>query len=210
ALNEDDGAYLLVEADLLRTMARTRLAGHRTTVARAGASRRQGRGSTAGLECSPPGKRSTAGMAVENDYELLVFNLNQVVGLLFKLQDEVEKRLVEEKAGRLDPNATQWVNFLSERVTLIQGLMNHLKEDASQVLMSRRGEPGVNQRAPSPPGMLGERPDPTNGPWLAQLCAAGARDAERKPTKNRRLRFTSASSGESRSAAWVRYLANGG
>jgi len=94
-------------------------------------------------------------MAVENDYNLLVFNLNQVVQLLFKLQDEVEKRLVEEKAGRLDLNATQWVNFLSERVTLIQGLMNHLKEDASQVLISRLGEPVFNERPPSPPSMLG-------------------------------------------------------
>ena len=50
-----------------------------------------------------------AGVAVENDYNLLVFNLGQVVELVFKLQDEVEKRLVKEKAGALDPNATQWV-----------------------------------------------------------------------------------------------------
>lgn len=107
-----------------------------------------------GFECLRSGKRLTAGVAVENDYNLPLFNLNQVVELLFKLQDEVEKRFVEEKAGRLDPNGTQWVNFLSERVTLIQGLMDHLKEDASQVLMSRRGEPVFNERPPSPPSML--------------------------------------------------------
>jgi hypothetical protein len=33
----------------------------------------------------------------------------------------VEKRLVEEKAGGLGTNATDWVNFLSEELRLIQG-----------------------------------------------------------------------------------------
>lgn len=44
-------------------------------------------------------------MAVENDNNLLVFNLGEVVELLFKLQDEAERRVVEEKAGGLDANA---------------------------------------------------------------------------------------------------------
>jgi hypothetical protein len=51
-------------------------------------------------------------MAVENDYNLLVFNLNELASTLNGVQDEVERRLLQEKRDGLEPNETHWLNLL--------------------------------------------------------------------------------------------------
>jgi hypothetical protein len=51
-------------------------------------------------------------MAVENDYNLLVHNLNELAKTISELRDEVERRLLTEAEGRLEPNQTDWVNLI--------------------------------------------------------------------------------------------------
>jgi len=45
-------------------------------------------------------------VAVENDYNLLVFTLNDLAEELVRVKIEVHKRLLEEKRDGLEPNQT--------------------------------------------------------------------------------------------------------
>jgi hypothetical protein len=52
-------------------------------------------------------------MAVENDYNLLVHNLNELERTISKLRDEVGARRLREAGERLEPNETDWVNLIA-------------------------------------------------------------------------------------------------
>jgi hypothetical protein len=52
------------------------------------------------------GVHSGAPMAVENDYNLLVHNLNELAKTISSLRDEVERRRLAEARQRLDLNDT--------------------------------------------------------------------------------------------------------
>jgi hypothetical protein len=76
-------------------------------------------------------------VAVENDYNLLVHNLNELAELVLGLKLEVDKRLLEEKTNGLDPNETSWVNLIHNRLVAGQALAFHLRDGAWSVLSSR-------------------------------------------------------------------------
>jgi hypothetical protein len=49
-----------------------------------------------------------APLAVENDYNLLVHNLNELADTISSLRDEVRSRRLREADERLHPNETDW------------------------------------------------------------------------------------------------------
>jgi hypothetical protein len=61
-------------------------------------------------------------VVVENDYNALVFRLNDLAEELARLKFDVDRRLLEEKSGGLEPNETQWVNLLALRTNGLWGL----------------------------------------------------------------------------------------
>ena len=90
-------------------------------------------------------------MAVENDYHLLVFALNDLAATINGVRDEVVRRLLQENRDGLDPNATQWVNYLHRHMELLEGPGLHLHDDAWKVLTSRPGEPVFTDQPPEAP-----------------------------------------------------------
>lgn len=91
-------------------------------------------------------------MAVENDYNLLVTQLGFLAENIEKLHGEVQRRLLEEKRGALDANATHWVNLLVQRLPIIvSGPATQLQEGAWQVLRSPPGEAVFDAQPPEPP-----------------------------------------------------------
>ena len=58
-------------------------------------------------------------MAVENDYHLLVFALNDLAATINGVRDEVVRRLLQENRDGLDPNATQWVVRIATQCPLV-------------------------------------------------------------------------------------------
>jgi hypothetical protein len=93
-------------------------------------------------------------VAVENDYNLLVHNLNELADLVAGIKLEVDKRLLEEKAESLDPNAKHWVNVLATRLYGIHALAVNLREGAQSVLHSRPGEAVFTDQLPPAPDSL--------------------------------------------------------
>jgi hypothetical protein len=51
-------------------------------------------------------------LAVENDYNLLVHNLNKLARTISSLRDEVERRRLREAEEHQQPNETDWVNLI--------------------------------------------------------------------------------------------------
>ena len=90
-------------------------------------------------------------MAVENDYNLLVFTLNDLAATIDALRDEVEKRLLQEKQDGLEPNETNWVNLLSVQMLQLHGPIGNLRDGAWNVLNSRPGEAIFTAQPPEPP-----------------------------------------------------------
>ena len=90
-------------------------------------------------------------MAVENDYNLLVFTLNNLAETITDVRDEVEKRLVQEKRDGLKPNETRWVQLILTRMALVSGPATHLEAGASNVLRSLPGEAVFEEQPPSAP-----------------------------------------------------------
>ena len=93
-------------------------------------------------------------VAVENDYNALVFRLNDLTEEFLKLKIEVEKRLLEEKRDGLDPNSTKWVNLIARQARLLAGPVRGLGEITEQVLHSRPGEPVFSDEPTPPPDYL--------------------------------------------------------
>ena len=90
-------------------------------------------------------------MAVENDYNLLVVNLNYLAQNIEDIRREVEKRLRWEKSEGLEPDATHWVNLIAQRLPVISGPATQLEDGAWQVLRSRPGEAVFDEQPPPAP-----------------------------------------------------------
>jgi hypothetical protein len=90
-------------------------------------------------------------VAVENDYNLLVFNLNELANEVSDIQSQVQARLLEEKQEQGEPNSTNWVNLLAARFPIVSGLASNLEEGARTVLSSRPGEAVFHAEPPQPP-----------------------------------------------------------
>ena len=90
-------------------------------------------------------------MAVENDYNLLVANLNDLAQNIDAIRREVEKRLLWEKREGLEPDATHWVNLIAQRLPVITGPATQLEAGARQVLRSRPGEAVFEEQPPQAP-----------------------------------------------------------
>ncbi len=60
-------------------------------------------------------------MAVENDYNALVFKLNDIGENVVWLVGQVDGLLLEEKRDRLEPNKTDWVNLIAFQALGLRG-----------------------------------------------------------------------------------------
>jgi len=90
-------------------------------------------------------------VAVENDYNLLVFTLNDLAEDLLSIRAEVEKQLMEEKREGLEPNETRWVNLVAARTLPLSGMIQSLAKMAQMVLNSQPGEAVFTAQPPPPP-----------------------------------------------------------
>ena len=90
-------------------------------------------------------------MAVENDYNLLVANLNFLAKNIEDIRQEVEKRLLWEKREGLELDATHWVNLVAQRLPVVAGPATQLEAAAWQVLRSRPGEAVFEDQPPQAP-----------------------------------------------------------
>ena len=92
-----------------------------------------------------------APVAVENDYNLLVHNLNELADAISSLRDEVRNRRLREADERLDPNETDWVNLIGLQLLQVDHVFNGLRSGVPAVLSSRPGEAVFEAQPPSAP-----------------------------------------------------------
>lgn len=90
-------------------------------------------------------------MAVENDYNLLVTNLNYLAQNIDDLRRDVEERLLQEKYEGREPNETHWVNLIAQRMTTISGHAKQLEAGVRRVIGSRPGEVVFEDQPPPAP-----------------------------------------------------------
>ena len=90
-------------------------------------------------------------MAVENDYNLLVFTLNSLAETAYRIRVDVGVRLVREKRDGLKPNETRWVELLVQQLPLVSGPATQLEHEAVRVLRSRPGEAVFDEQPPTAP-----------------------------------------------------------
>jgi hypothetical protein len=90
-------------------------------------------------------------MAVENDYNLLVFNLNELAKTISSLRDEVEHRRLREAREGVEPNDTDWVNLIGLQLLTVDHVFNGLRVGVARVLDSSPGEAVFPAQPPSAP-----------------------------------------------------------
>lgn len=90
-------------------------------------------------------------MAVENDYNLLVHNLNEVDKAISQLRKDVEERRLHEATERLDLNTTDWVNLIALQLSMITHRFEGLQDGAVKVLNSEQGVAVFDTQPPSSP-----------------------------------------------------------
>jgi hypothetical protein len=90
--------------------------------------------------CQPATRQAHSTVTIENDYNALVFRLDDLTDELVRLKLEVERRLLQEKHDGLEPNETHWVNLIAQMALPMSGLTRSLGKMAEMVLNSRRGE----------------------------------------------------------------------
>jgi hypothetical protein len=90
-------------------------------------------------------------VAVENDYNLLVFWVNNIAETAAALRAEVQRDLLQEAREGLEPNATRWVQTIITRLPLISGPATQLESEARRVLQSRPGEAVFGADPPGAP-----------------------------------------------------------
>ena len=91
-------------------------------------------------------------MAVENDYNLLVHNLNELAKTISELRDDVESRRLREAEQRLEPNETDWVSLIGLTLLTVQHTFEGLPAGCAT---SERVRQALRSSAPS------RRPLPT-------------------------------------------------
>lgn len=96
----------------------------------------------------------THSVAVENDYNLLVHNLNELAKTISWLRDEVEHRRLREAREQLEPNETDWVNLISFQLLTVQHVFEGLQGGVERVLESSPGEAVFSEQPPSSPESL--------------------------------------------------------
>lgn len=90
-------------------------------------------------------------VAVENDYNLLVFTLNEVTEELVWIRDEVQKRRLLEATQGLEPNDEDWVNLIAIRLNMLRSRFLGLVNGADEVLRSPRDEAVFDEQPPPAP-----------------------------------------------------------
>jgi hypothetical protein len=90
-------------------------------------------------------------VAVENDYNLLVHNLNEIEKTISQLRDEVEARRLREAKEQLEPNTTDWVNLIALQLSLTTHRYEGLQDGAVKVLNSHPGEAVFDAQPPASP-----------------------------------------------------------
>jgi hypothetical protein len=90
-------------------------------------------------------------MAVENDYNLLVHNLNELEKTISQLRDEVEARRLREAKEQLEPNTTDWVNLIALQLGSVAHIFEGLPAGAVRVMASQPGEAALDALPPSAP-----------------------------------------------------------
>jgi hypothetical protein len=90
-------------------------------------------------------------MAVENDYNLLVHNLNQFEKTVSQPRDDVEERRLREAREQLEPNTTDWVNMMALQLSSVTLPFERLQDGAVKVLNSQPGEAVFDAQPPSSP-----------------------------------------------------------
>jgi len=93
-------------------------------------------------------------MAVENDYNLLVDNLNKLAKTISSLRDEVERCRLQEAHEHLEPNQTDWVNHIALQLLTVEHIFQGLQIDARKVLGSVPGEAVFSAQPPTSPDSL--------------------------------------------------------
>ena len=93
-------------------------------------------------------------MAIENDYNLLVANLNHLAEMTEHLRGEVQHRLIHEEREKLDANETHWVNMMFQHLTIISGLASNLHAGANEVLRSKPGIAVLPDQPPPTPDLI--------------------------------------------------------
>jgi hypothetical protein len=96
-------------------------------------------------------------MAVENDYNLLVDNLNELAKTISLLRDEVESRRLREAREGRQPNETDWVNLIALQLLTVRHRFDGLQAGAREVLESDRGVAVFPAQPPSSPDLPPER-----------------------------------------------------
>jgi hypothetical protein len=92
-------------------------------------------------------------MAVENDYNLLVHNLNEVEKTVSQLRGDVAERRLREAREQLEPNTTDWVSLIALQLSSVTLPFERLQDGAMQVLNSQPGEAVFDTQPPSSPDM---------------------------------------------------------
>ncbi len=90
-------------------------------------------------------------MAVENDYNLLVHNLNELAKTISLLRDDVESRRRHEADEHLQPNETDWVNQIGLQLMTVDHIFNGLQAGVKRVLGSKPGVPVFDAQPPPAP-----------------------------------------------------------
>jgi hypothetical protein len=90
-------------------------------------------------------------MAVENDYNLLVHNLNAVEKTVSQLRGDVAERRLREAREQLEPNTTDWVNLIALQLSAVTLPFERLQDGAVKVLNSQPGEAVFDAQPPSSP-----------------------------------------------------------
>jgi hypothetical protein len=90
-------------------------------------------------------------MAVENDYNLLVHNLNEVEKTVSQLRGDVAERRLREAREQLEPNTTDWVNLIALQLSSVTLPFERLQDGAVKVLNSQPGEAVFDAQPPSSP-----------------------------------------------------------
>ena len=90
-------------------------------------------------------------VAVENDYNLLTHNLNELENTISQLREEVEERRLREAREQLEPNTTDWVNLIALQLSWTTHRYEGLQDGAVKVLDSEPGEAVFDTQPPSSP-----------------------------------------------------------
>jgi hypothetical protein len=98
-------------------------------------------------------------VAVENDYNLLVQNLNELAKTISSLRDEVESRRLREAQEHRQPNETNWVNQIGFDLRTVDHIFNGLQAGVKEVLGSKPGVAVFREQPPSAPDQPPESPE---------------------------------------------------